>query len=181
MGTASNETVINTAVGAGSATTNIGMGVTLAEVVEETEPIYVSATMQIVIPTPNESMHLMHKSLVGIQQTISEQHVEITDLLSIVNTSLYYRTQSPSLKSDTEIVEILDEMSRKMDAIAGVFASLPEWIPAHTLQESTGLSVDAIRNQLLNPKNFEPEVDYKQVGKIWHINKNAIPKVRRQK
>jgi hypothetical protein len=85
------------------------------------------------------------------------------------------------LKSDTEIVEILDEMSRKMDAIAGVFASLPEWIPAHTLQESTGLSVDAIRKQLLNPKNFEPEVDYIQIGKIWHINKNAIPKVRRQK
>jgi hypothetical protein len=116
-----------------------------------------------------------------MQQTISEQHTETTDLLSIVNTSLCHHIQDPSLNNDTEIVELLDEMSSKMDAIADVFASLPEWIPAHTLQESTGLSVDAIRKQLLNPKNFEPEIDYRQIGKIWHINKNAIPKVRRQK
>ena len=175
MGTVSNEAVAHSMV------VGADTGIATAEVVEELEPIHVSATMQIIISPEAKTMYKIEESVRGIHQTISEQHVEITDLLSIVNTSLYYRTQSPSLKSDTEIVEILDEMSRKMDAIAGVFASLPEWIPAHTLQESTGLSVDAIRKQLLNPKNFEPEVDYIQIGKIWHINKNAIPKVRRQK
>jgi len=123
----------------------------------------------------------MHKSLVGIQQTISGNHSETTNLLSIMNTSLYHHTQSTGLRNDAEVVALLDELSRKMDAIAGVFASLPEWIPAHTLQESTGLSVDAIRKQLLNPKNFEPDVDYKRIGSIWHINKNCIPKIRRQK
>ena len=152
-----------------------------AEVVEKLEPIQVIGVLQFVIPTPNEAMHLMHKSLVGIQKTISEHHAETTNLLSVMNTSLYHHTQSPNMRDDVEIIALLDEMSTKMDAIAGVFASLPEWIPAHTLQESTGLSVDAIRKQLLNPKNFEPEVDYIQIGKIWHINKNAIPKVRRQK
>jgi len=94
---------------------------------------------------------------------------------------MYEYENRKSVISDTDVTELLSELSLKMDAIAGVFASLPEWIPAHTLQESTGLSVDAIRKQLQNPKNFEPEVDYKQIGKIWHINRNAIPKVRRQK
>jgi hypothetical protein len=151
------------------------------EIVKELAPIHVSATMQIIISPEAKTMYKIEESVREMQQTISGYHVETTNLLSIMNTSLYHHTQSSSLKNDTEIVELLDEISRKMDAIAGIFASLPEWIPAHTLQESTGLSVDAIRKQLQNPKNFEPEVDYIQIGKIWHINKNAIPKVRRQK
>ena len=152
-----------------------------AEVIEELVPIHVSAAIQIMITPEAKTMYRIAENVREMQLTISEQHVETTDLLSIVNTSLYHHTQSPSLRNDVEVVALLDELSTKMDAIAGVFASLPEWIPAHTLHESTGLSVDAIRKQLLNPKNFEPEVDYRQVGKIWHINKNAIPKVRRQK
>ncbi len=152
-----------------------------AEVVENLEPIHVTGVLQFVIPTPNEAMHMMHQSLVGIQKTISGHHAETTNLLNIMNTSLYHHSQSSSLKDDVEVIALLDEMSKKMDAIAGVFASLPEWIPAHTLKESTGLSSDAIRKQLRNPKNFEPGVDYKRIGSIWHINKNCIPKIRRQK
>ena len=162
-------------------TITTGIATTGTEVMEKFEPMQVTGVLQFVIPTPNESMHRMHKSLVGIQQTISGNHSETTNLLSIMNTSLYHHTQSTGLRNDAEVVALLDELSRKMDAIAGVFASLPEWIPAHTLQESTGLSVDAIRKQLLNPKNFEPDVDYKRIGSIWHINKNCIPKIRRQK
>ena len=153
-----------------------------AEVIgEELEPIQVSATMQIIISPEAKTMYRIEESVKEMQQDINGNHEETTSLLNIMNTSLYHHTQSPSFKNDGEVVALLDELSAKMDAIAGVFASLPEWIPAHTLQESTGLSVDAIRKQLQNPKNFEPEVDYKQIGKIWHINKNAIPKVRRQK
>ncbi len=180
METTSNETVAHSMV-VGADTGASSTKVVDAEVMENLEPIHVTGVLQFVIPTPNEAMHMMHKSLVGIQQTISGNHAETTNLLSIMNTSLYHHTQSPNMRDDVEVIALLDEMSTKMDAIAGVFASLPEWIPAHTLHESTGLSVDAIRKQLLNPKNFEPEVDYRQVGKIWHINKNAIPKVRRQK
>ena len=152
-----------------------------AEVIEKLEPMQVTGVLQFVIPTPNESMHMMNKNLAKIQQAISRNHSETINLLSIMNTSPYHHTQSTGLRNDAEVVALLDEIITKMDAIIGVFASLPEWIPAHTLQESTGLSVDAIRKQLLNPKNFEPEVDYKQVGKIWHINKSAIPKIRRRK
>jgi len=152
-----------------------------SEVVEELEPIQVSAAIQIIVSPEAKTMYRIEEDVKEIQQTISGHHTETTTLLSIMNTSLYHHTQSPNLSDDTEVIALLGDIATKMDAIAGVFASLPEWIPAHTLQESTGLSVDAIRKQLLNPKNFEPEIDYKQIGKIWHINKNAIPKVRRQK
>ena len=152
-----------------------------SEVVEELEPMQVSAAIQIIISPEAKTMYKIEENVKEMQQTISGHHTETTNLLSIMNTSLYHHTQSPTLNDDAEVVALLGDIVTKMDAIAGIFASLPEWIPAHTLQESTGLSVDAIRKQLLNPKNFEPEVDYIQIGKIWHINKNAIPKVRRQK
>jgi len=72
-------------------------------------------------------------------------------------------------------------LEKKIDALTEVFDTLPEWIPANTLRETTGLTVDTIRKQLQNPRLFEPEVDYKKVGRIWYINKNAIARVRRQK
>ena len=72
-------------------------------------------------------------------------------------------------------------LEEKVDALSDIFDTLPEWIPANTLKESTGLTVDTIRKQLQNPRLFEPEVDYKKIGRIWYINKNAIAKVRRQK
>ena len=74
-----------------------------------------------------------------------------------------------------------NSLEEKMDALTEVFATLPTWIPANTLSESTGLTVDTIRKQLQNPRLFEPEIDYKRIGRIWYINKSAIPKVRRQK
>ena len=180
MNAVNNETVAHSMV----VRTNTGVSsakVVDTEDIEEMEAIHVSATMQIIISPEAKTMYRIEESVREMQQNISGNHAETTNLLSIMNTSLYHHTQSPGLKNDVEVVALLDELSSKMDAIAGVFASLPEWIPAHTLQESTGLSVDAIRKQLLNPKNFEPEVDYKQVGKIWHINKSAIPKIRRRK
>lgn len=126
-------------------------------------------------------INLFHKEISNSLTCNSNKLDKSIELLDILNTTLYHYKQNQSLSDDVEAIALLDEMSTKMDAIAGAFASLPEWIPAYTLQENTGLSVDAIRKQLLNPKNFEPEVDYIQIGKIWHINKNAIPKVRRQK
>ena len=41
-----------------------------AEIVKQLEPLQVNATLQIVVPTPTESMFMMNKSLVGIQQTL---------------------------------------------------------------------------------------------------------------
>ena len=155
--------------------------VTTTEVMEKLEPIQVTATMQIIISPEAKTMYRIEENVREMQQTISGHHTETTNLLSIMNTSLYHHTQSPTLNDDAEVVALLGDIVTKMDAIAGVFASLPEWIPAHTLKESTGLSTDAIRKQLRNPKNFEPGVDYKRIGSIWHINKNCIPKIRRQK
>lgn len=147
------------------------------------EPIYLQASMQIVKPSPDESMKIIYDRIVNISNTLTsqtDQQNEVISLLSVMNTTLYHQNTDTDF-TDEDVIILLQEMHAKMDAIAGVFASLPEWIPAHTLKESTGLGVDAIRKQLHNPKYFEPEVDYKKIGSIWHINKNAIPKVRRQK
>ncbi len=147
------------------------------------EPVYFQASFKIVKLSPEESMRILYDGIINIsnvQTSQLQQQDEVINLLSIMNTTLYHQSTETSF-TDEDIAPLLKEMHTKMDAIAGVFASLPEWVPAHTLQESTGLSADAIRKQLHNPKNFEPEVDYKQIGSIWHIHKNAIPKVRRQK
>ena len=52
-----------------------------AEVVEQLEPIQVTGVLQFVIPTPTEAMHMMHKSLVGIQRTL-DTHTDHLETIS---------------------------------------------------------------------------------------------------
>ena len=51
-----------------------------AEVMEKLEPIQVTGVLQFVIPTPNEAMHRMHKSLVGIQSTLVTHTGQLEDI-----------------------------------------------------------------------------------------------------
>ncbi len=153
------------------------------EVVRDLEPLVVQATLQFIIPTTDESINLLFASMQRVESRLdlhSQSQDEMMNLLSVMNTSLY-DSSSVSIPQDEEMMELLQDVSFKMDALSEAFASLPDWIPAHTLTDSTGLGADAIRKQLQNPKFFEPEVDYKQVGKMWFIHKSAIPKVRRLK
>ncbi len=155
------------------------------ELVPNHEPVIVRGSLQLILPSTDKYMRILSAGITSIQSTLanhSKFYQSIFDQLGVMNTTLYQqRADEGIFPMDDEIVNILQKINTKMDALAGVFASLPEWIPAHTLQESTGLGADAIRQQIKNPKYFEPEVDYKQIGKIWHINKNAIPKIRRRK
>lgn len=147
------------------------------------EPLVVQATIQFIIPTADESMSLLFASIQRVENRLdlhSQNQDKMINLLSVMNTSLYTSSQS-STPRDEEVIELLQDVSFKMDALSEAFAYLPDWIPAHILTDSTGLGVDAIRKQIQNPKFFEPEVDCKQVGKIWFIHKSAIPKVRRLK
>jgi len=52
-----------------------------AELVEELEPLQLHATLQIVVPTPNEAMHMMHKSLIGIQCTLGKQTDQLDTII----------------------------------------------------------------------------------------------------
>ena len=158
-------------------------GEVIDAVVQDTAPIYWRATIQIKVPTTDESINSLFFSIQRIENRLdlhSQSQDKIIELLSVMNTSLY-ASSSVSTPQDEGMMELLQDVSFKMDALSEAFASLPDWIPAHTLTDSTGLGADAIRKQLQNPKFFEPEVDYKQVGKIWFIHKSAIPKVRRLK
>lgn len=51
-----------------------------AEVVEELKPIQVTGVLQFVIPTPNEAMHMINKSLMGIQSTLVTHTGQLEDI-----------------------------------------------------------------------------------------------------
>ncbi len=79
-----------------------------AEVVEELEPLQVNATLQIVVPTPNEAMHLMHKSLVGMQQTLMTH----TEKLETISQRIM--TDIDSMNTVDLLLEIRDKINKKL-------------------------------------------------------------------
>jgi len=131
-----------------------------AEVVEELKPIHVSAMMQIIIPTPNEAMHLMHKSLVGIQQTLDTQ----TQIMDAIH--------------DVESLEVLKDIRRKLDV--HILEKTVEWITLSILAEKKGLTKDAIRKQLQNG-DFEEGVDFKFDGNKIIVHQGAIGRIQRKR
>lgn len=54
------------------------------EIIRELEPIHVTATLQFVIPTPTESMHIMNKNLMGIQTTLMTHTKQLSKISSRV-------------------------------------------------------------------------------------------------
>ena len=136
------------------------------EIMNTLEPIVVRAQIQIIV-TDNA------KVATQVFNKISMMDISLIDLakkIEFLNHSI-----------DSLNINELDSLHMKIDAIAELFAAYPEWIPANLLQESTGLTADSIRKQLKNPKLFEPEVEYKQIGRLWYVHKSAIYKIRRQK
>jgi hypothetical protein len=131
-----------------------------AEVVEELKPIHVSAMMQIIIPTPNEAMHLMHKSLVGIQQTLDTQ----TQIMDAIH--------------DVESLEVLKDIRRKLDV--HILEKTVEWITLSILAEKKGLTKDAIRKQLQSG-DFEEGVDFKSDGNKIIVHQGAIGRIQRKR
>ena len=130
------------------------------EIVKELAPIHVSATMQIIIPTPNEAMHLIHKSLVGIQQILDTQ------------------TQFMDAIHDVESLEVLKDIRRKLDV--HILEKTVEWITLSILAEKKGLTKDAIRKQLQNG-DFEEGVDFKFDGNKIIVHQGAIGRIQRKR
>ena len=136
------------------------------EIIEKTQPVIVQARMQIVVQN---------------SEAISVTLLNRFEMLDMSLMHLSQKIERLSEAIDRDSVDSLDNLHKKIDAIAELFGSFPEWIPTNSLQESSGLTADAIRKQLKNPAMFEPEVDYKKIGRIWYIHKNAMHKIRRQK
>ncbi len=132
-------------------------------VVQDTKPIYLTAKIVIAPVNTDSYIPMIVDQLIQINTTVTQLAQEIEGI----------RNSSSTL--DLSVIDA------KLDVVVDAFDSIPEWIPANSLQESSGLSADAIRLQLKNPARFEPEVDYKKIGRIWWIHKNAMAKIRRQK
>ena len=138
----------------------VDAGVVDAEVVEKLEPIQVTGILQIVVPTPTEAMHLMHKSLVGIQQTLDTQ-TQIMDAI--------YNEQS---------LDVLNDIRHKLDV--HILEQTVEWTTLSILAEKKGLSKDAVRKQLQSG-DFEEGVDFKSDGNKIIVHQGAIGRIQRKR
>ena len=131
--------------------------------VQDTVPLYLQANIVIAPANTDNYMPMLVSQLNHITEKIMQLSIEVEDLKHS-NTSY-----------DLSLVH------SKLDVIVNAFESIPEWIPANSLQESSGLKADAIRQQLKNPARFEPGKDFRKNGRIWEVHKNSISKIRRQK
>ena len=134
-----------------------------ASVVNTTDCIQVVANIVIAPANTDNYIPMLMEQLSGISKVITQLSQEME-----------------SMRSESNALD-LSVLDAKLNVIVEAFDSIPEWIPANTLQESSGLKADAIRLQLQNPARFEPGKDYKKIGRIWYVHKNSMAKIRRQK
>jgi len=135
------------------------LNIVTAEVADKMEPLQVRGILQVVIPTPTEAMHLMHKSLLGIEEKVDMQ-VQIMDVL-----------YSKSYDMQKEIL-------RKLEI--HVLEQTVEWTTLSILAEKKGLTKDAIRKQLQNG-DFEEGVDFKSGGNKIIVHQGAIGRIQRKR
>ncbi len=131
-----------------------------AEVMEKLESTQVTGVLQFVIPTPDEAMHLMHKSLVGIQQTLDTQ----TQIMDVIYTE--------------KSLDVLKAISHKLDI--HILTQTIEWTTLSILADKKGLTKDAIRKQLQSG-DFEEGVDFKSDGNKIIVHQGAIGRIQRKR
>ena len=105
---------------------------------------------------------------------------KIEDALDVLNVGLFDLKEELcriSLVIPANLEDSIDKISRLYERLE----DYPEWIPIASLKEETGLTADAIRKKLQNPALFEPEVDYRKIGRNWYVNKRVLARIRRQK
>ena len=127
------------------------------------QPLYITASIVVEQANTDNYIPMLVNHLNQINEKIMQLSLEVKDLKHL-NTSFD-----------------LSAVFSKLDVIVNAFESIPEWIPAHSLQKSTGLTAGAIRQQLKNPLRFEPGKDFRKNGRIWEVHKNAMSKIRRLK
>ena len=130
------------------------------EVVEELEPIQVTGIMQFIIPTPNESMHMMHKSLLEIEKKVDSQ--------SQVMEAIY----------NEKSLDVLKDIQRKLEI--HILEQTIEWTTLSVLSKQKGLSSDAIRKQLQSG-DFEEGVDFKTDGNKIVVHQGAVGRIHRKR
>jgi len=71
-------------------------------------PIHLSATLQFIIPTPTESMHIMNKNLMGIQTTLISHTQKLSDISNNVIEGI------ESIQSLEVLYEIRDKLNKRI-------------------------------------------------------------------
>ncbi len=74
----------------------------------------------------------------------------------------------------------LDRIELKIDLIANLIDAIPEWIRLTTeTAEHLGYTRAGLRRKMFSV--LEPEVEYRQIGRHWHIHRNSLWKLKRKK
>lgn len=75
----------------------------------------------------------------------------------------------------------LEAIEAKQDLILGFFECIPYWIPL-TYQVALDLgykSIEGLRKKMFT--TLEPDSDYRQIGRLWHVRKHVIVLLKRGK
>ena len=131
-----------------------------ADDVEQLKPIQVTGVLQFVIPTPTESMYMIHKSLLGIEKKVDSQ--------SQVMQAIY----------NEKSLDVLEDIQRKLEI--HILEQTIEWTTLSILAGKKGLTKDAIRKQLQGG-DFEEGVDFKTDGNKIVVHQGAVGRIKRQR
>lgn len=75
----------------------------------------------------------------------------------------------------------LASIEAKQDLILSYFESLPYWIPltSEVARDFGYKSLEGLRKRMFT--TLEPEADYKQIGRLWHVRRHVIVLLKRSK
>ena len=135
---------------------------------EQLEPIYVSATMQIVITPEARDIHLIAENTREIKNTLAKQNEKLDTIINRVMNDI----------DSIDSLEVLEDIRYKLDV--HILEQTVEWTVLSVLAEKKGLTKDAIRKQLQNG-DFEEGVDFKRDGNKIIVHQGAIGRLHRQR
>lgn len=74
----------------------------------------------------------------------------------------------------------LDRIELKLDMLIEVIDAIPEWLQLTSeMAEHLGYTRSGLRRKMFSV--LEPDVEYRQIGKHWHIHRNSLWKLQRKK
>ena len=158
------DTVVSAGVDIGAA----AAGVIAAEVAEKWEPVHVTGVLQFMLPSPDESIRMIHSSIANIQSTLTLH----TDHLEAIS----HRVMNDIESIDS--LEVLKDIRHKLDV--HILEQTVEWTTLSILADKKDLTKDAIRKQLQNG-DFEEGVDFKSDGNKIIVHQGAIGRLQRKR
>lgn len=76
------------------------------------------------------------------------------------------------------LIDRVEELETKVNKLEIFISLLPDYIPLYSLKQQFNVKSPQTILRRLESHNFEPDKDYKKIGKEWHISIKALPKLK---